>query len=259
MLDFRTAPPMLPADFRHTGLHFHRVNPVAPVQFQVLGERGSGTNLVRKLLEKNTPLLRTEGLGWKHAAPHMVAIPDHLVTICAVRNATNWARSMFNRPWHADPRMQQLGFSQFIRAQWQGIVDRPGDFEEIHPELTVEGAILQFDRHPITGLPFENLFQLRRTKLEALMGMLNRDCNVVFVQLETVQRDPEDFVTRFLAALDFSPMRKEFSPVIRRMGQRMRMAVRDRPAAPEAFSPEDRKFMLSQLDLRLEATLGYDY
>ena len=46
---------MLPASFRDTGLHVHRVN---------------GANVVRKLIEKNTRLTRTEGLGWKthHAA-----------------------------------------------------------------------------------------------------------------------------------------------------------------------------------------------
>lgn len=249
---------MLPADFRETGLHVHRVNSVSPQQFQVLGERATGTNVVRKLIEKNVSLTRTEGLGWKHAMPHMAAIPDECLVVCVVRNAESWAKSMHKRPWHAHPRMQELDFSHFLRSEWVSIVDRLQDFEEISPELEVQGQILQYDRHPINGLPFENLFQLRRLKLESMLGVLNRGCNAVFVQLEMVQANPEQFVKSMRQVFDLTSPAPRFKPVTRRLGNRFRQGTK-RPQTPEVIPELDRGFMKRQLDLAIETSLGYDY
>ncbi|MDQ7071266.1 MAG: hypothetical protein Q9M48_11120 [Rhodobacterales bacterium] len=249
---------MLPANFRESGLYAHRVNATKLTQFQVLGERATGTNVVRKLIEKNVKLTRTERLGWKHATPHMVGIPDELLVVCVVRNAEDWARSMHKRPWHADPAILDLEFSQFLRQEWMSIVDRPDDFEEIHPELGLQGQALQYDRHPISGLPFENLFQLRRLKLEAMLGVLNRGCNAVFVQLEMVQSDPERFVTLMQNVFQLTSPAPRFKPVTRRLGNRFRLG-QERPPTPEKMNDLDRGFMKRQLDLTIEASLGYDY
>lgn len=249
---------MLPANFRETGLHVQRVRSTKLRQFQVLGERATGTNVVRKLIEKNVALERTEGLGWKHATPHMVGIPDELLVVCVVRNAMDWARSMHKRPWHAHPAMQEFDFSQFLRSEWVSIVDRVDDFEEIHPEMSLQGQVLQYDRHPINGLPFENLFQLRRLKLESMLGMLNRGCNTVFVQLEMVQSNPEKFVKLMRRVFQLSSTSERFKPVTRRLGNRFHSGT-IRPPTPEQMNDLDRGFMKRQLDLTIESSLGYDY
>ena len=241
------------------GWHFQRRFDAPPTQFQVLGERACGTNMIRKLIEKAWRIKRTEGLGWKHAVPAMVAIPERLVVVCVQREAFSWAGSLYKRPWHADTAMQQLPFADFIRAEWAGVVDRTTDFEMVHPEVMVDGQSLQFDRHPITGQPFANIFALRNLKAQALLGMQNRGCDVIYVQLEAVQRDAEGFIAALGAAFDLAPTERGFRPITRRMGNRFRPTVANREPAPEVWHRDDRAFALSQLDTATEAAWGYAY
>jgi hypothetical protein len=251
----------IPDSFRHTGLFLRRTNDDALTQFQVLGERGSATNLVRKLIEKNTPLMRTEALGWKHAIPGMVAIPRDFLVVAVVRDARDWAVSMHKRPWHAAPAMQALPFADFIRAPWQGIVDRPEDFEQLHPEIRdrVAGLPLQLDRHPITGMPYPNLFALRRTKLAGLLGLVNRDCNLLLLRAETVQADPAAFVTWLLQETGLPLRGSRITGVTRRLGSQFNLSVPTRADTPAALGPDDLAFLRAQIDTAQEAALGYSY
>ena len=224
-----------------------------------MGERASGTNVVRKAIERNCRMIRSEGLGWKHGFPVMVALPYDLLVVMAFRNAVGWARSMHRRPWHAHPELQALPFSEFLRAEWRSIVDRPGDFEMIHPELDVQDQPLQFDRHPITGKPFENLLALRRAKMDAILGMMNRDCSFALVQLESIQTHGERFMADFRDYFGAVARRDYHRAVTRKMGNRFNPTVKDRPPTPAEVSDEDRAYIISQLDLEAEALLGYTY
>lgn len=254
---------MVSKEFQETGYHLNRPHSVPLTHFQVFGERGSATNLVRKMIEKNLHIVRTESLGWKHAVPHMVAIPRDFLMIGVVRNAEAWALSMHKRPWHLDPALQANDFSTFIRTPWRGIVDREADFEEVVGEMTgqTEGLELQFDRHPITGRPFENLFQMRSVKMACLLGMLNRSCNMALVRAESVQADPEGFVRWLAEAADLSMQRDFIKTVNRRLGNRFNLSVprEQRGETPGEMSEEDRAFMRRALDMKLETHLGYHY
>ena len=73
-------------------------------------------------------------------------------------------------------------------APWDTIIDRARYFNDAKQLL---GQPLQQDRHPLTGAMFENLFALRRAKLAALLGHLNRGCTCAVLRLEQVQADPE--------------------------------------------------------------------
>lgn len=251
----------IPESFRQSGLFLRRSHDLPLTQFQVLGERGSATNLVRKLIEKNAAIMRTEALGWKHAIPGMVAVPQDFLVVAVVRDARDWALSMHKRPWHADPTLQALPFGAFLRAQWRGIVDRGADFEQIHPEIAdkVQGLRLELDHHPVTGKPYPNLFALRRTKLEGLLSFLNRDCNLLLVRAETVQADPEGFVKWFLQETGLPLSGKKIAGVKRRLGTRFKHSVPERGETPQVMAEDDLAFMRQELDLTLEAALGYDY
>ena len=167
----------------------------------------------------------------------MVAIPERLLVICVQRGLFGWTSSLYKRPWHADAALQALPFSEFIRTEWRSVVDRTSDFEMVHPEIMADGQPLQFDRHPITGAPFANIFALRTLKAQALLGMENRGCDVVYVQLEAVQRDAEGFIMALGAAFDLEGTERGFRPVTRRMGNRFRPSVKGRPPAPENLAP----------------------
>lgn len=251
----------LSEQMRTRGCAFHHNGGDAPTLFQVTGERASGTNVVRKSIEQNLGIERTDGLGWKHGFPAMAVIPKNVLVVSLFRNAVDWSLSMHKRPWHAHPFLQSLPYSEFIRAEWHSVVDRVSDFSQIPRKLRpyARGEALQFDRHPITGEPFANIFVLRHAKLVSTLGIRNRGCHFAWIRLEAFQKDPQLILNRLRTAFDLSPRDAEYVGVERRMGTRFTAALKKRPETPDSISAADREFMRSQLDLKLESLLGYSY
>lgn len=227
-----------------------------PTRFQVLGERSSGTNFVKRLLGRNSGLRPTEALGWKHGFPQAMAIPADLAVICVVRNAADWAMSMHAKPWHTVPELQRLTFSEFIRAPWQTIIDRPRYFDGA---AALVGQPLLQDRNPVTGATYENIFALRRAKLASLIGYLNRNCTCVLLRMEEVQANPERRINDLLAALDLPKPEQPFRPVGKRLGSKFKPAVTQRPTTPDLMSSDDLEYLQTNLDCDEEARLGYVY
>ncbi|MHC9234006.1 hypothetical protein ACX9MO_00040 [Pseudooceanicola sp. 502str34] len=247
------AAPRLPDSFADSGV-FLRAGRLPPTRVQVMGERSSGTNFVKRLIGRNTPLSPTEELGWKHGAPAMIAIPADLLVVVAVRNAADWARSMHAKPWHASPALQALDFSAFLRAEWDTIADRPRYFEDL-PESAI-GQPLQPDRDPLTGARHADLFALRRAKLTAHLSLLNRDCTLAILRMETATAEPEALLAQLRAtyALPDAPYR----PVVKRLGAKFKPAIPDRPTTPEWSGP-DLAHLRARVDTGQEAMLGYSY
>jgi len=207
-------------------------------------------------LAQNSTLQQTDVLGWKHGPPGMMAIPPDLAVICVVRNAADWALSMHAKPWHTTPVLQALEFSEFIRAPWHTILDRPRYFD------TTAGLIgqpLQADRDPVNGAVFPNLFALRRSKLTGLLGYLNRGCTVAVLRLESVQAHPRTTLDELMLALDQPARAAPFRMIKKRLGSRFKPAIAQRPATPARLSSDNLAFMASQLDPEQEAGLGYSY
>lgn len=247
----------IPASFRKSGFLGIRKGPV-PVRFHVLGERSSGTNFVKRILGRNTPLTPTEALGWKHGFPNATAIPADMVVVVCIRDARAWARSMHSKPWHSEAPIQRLEFSDFLRTEWRTVADKDRYFPN-DAKLGIRGQILQHDRHPLTGQPFPNLFALRRAKLWGHLSYLNRGCSIVLCRMEEAIAEPATFLTRFresmgLPASDVPPQK-----IVKRLGANFRPAVTERPATPKAFPEADLPFLRAELVVKLESALGYDY
>lgn len=253
-----TDPLPIPQDFAETGLAIRRAGDVPLRRFQVLGERSSGTNLLRRLMMRHIPLEASEVLGWKHGFPNMLAIPPDLVVLGIVRNAADWARSMHAKPWHTTPEMQRLDLSRFLRAPWNTVVDRARYFGGASARPLV-GQPLQHDRDPVTGETFPNLFALRRAKLHALAGMFRRDCTMVLVRMEDIQADPETVVTAICKGLSLPSPATPFKPIERRLGSKFKASVEFRPETPPTLPDEDMDFLRTQIDTAQEAALGYSY
>lgn len=248
---------VLAADMARTGWHIHKANDTQVDRFQVLGERGCGTNVIRKTVQDALHIRRTEALGWKHAVPAMIALPPSFLTICAVRAPDKWAHSLYKRPWHAAAEVQRLDFPNFLRHEWQSCVDEMGHFDNIAPRLQPLGEELQWDRHPVTGARYENIFAMRNLKHRALLSLPTRGASVVYVSLDAFNAAPEAFLADLSAAFDLSFTAQGYAPVARRMGNRWTAAVEDRAPAPEAWSPADLAWMHSQLDPQIETALGF--
>ncbi len=247
----------IPYEFAETGCYFGRLS-YNVTRFQVIGERSSGTNFLNHTLLMNTALEPSEVLGWKHGTPQMEAIPTDLVVLISVRRADTWASSMFAKPWHATQRVKQLGFSDFLRSEWETIVDRARYFPQSASEQKL-GLPLQLDRDPLTGALYPNLFALRNGKLRTHLSYLNRACHVCLVRHETVVANPERFVHAFLQAFGLPPMTLAFRPVKKKLGARYFSPSEAERIPPDELSAEDMALLLDQCNLNLEARLGYRY
>ncbi len=246
---------LIPPEFATTGFHA-RIAPDARIaRFQVLGERSSGTNFVKRLLGRNSALTPSEELGWKHGFVQATLVPADLAVICVVRAPDRWALSMHARPWHCPPDMQALDFANFIRAPWATIIDRPRYFGP--GSGAARGTALQQDRDPITGRAFANLFALRRAKLAALTGWLERGASVILLRMEEAQAEPETTLDRLLAALGQPTRTAPFRPVVKHLGSKFKPSVDTRPTTPEALGDNDRTFLRAELDTGMETALGY--
>lgn len=230
----------------------------APKRFQVMGERSSGTNFLKRLIDGNSWLGNSEVLGWKHGVPMMLAIPADFTVVCSIRAADAWALSMHAKPWHARPRLQTLGFSDFIRAPWDSRIDRPRYFPWADsPEY--RGQPLQADRHPVTGAMFRDLFELRAIKMAGLLSFAIRHSSCVFVRMEAVQAAPEAFLGELGTALGLPASEAPYKPVTKRLGAKFKPAVMTRPEAPAEMPETDRAWMRTRLDLGIEEAMGYTY
>ncbi len=244
---------VLPATFAQTGV-FTRCAGAVPAAFQVVGERSSGTNLLHRLVARNTGLEARADLGWKHGFPSALAVPADLAVICAVREPERWALSMFAKPWHTPPPMQELGFSEFIRAPWASIVDRARYFNGAH---ALVGQPLLADRDPVSGEIFDNIFALRRAKLRGMLSYAARVDTFAVVRTETLQGDAEHTIDALAQGLGLGKRDAPFRPVTRRLGSKFKPAVATRPPGPERMSESDKAFMRDALDPHIEQTLGY--
>ena len=250
---------MAQTQFAKTGF-LARIAPKATItRFHVLGERSSGTNFTKRLLGRNTDLTPTEALGWKHGFPHALAVPPDLLVIAMVRRADDWARSMHTKPWHCSPEMQAMGFSDFLRAQWDTYVDRPRYFDGA-ARLGILGQPLQHDRHPITGKRFANMFALREAKLAGLFSYMERDCNFILLRMEETTKTPETVLDAILKAIDRPANDAEFRPVFKRLGAKFKTAEGiEHPETPPEISPEDHAFLSGAVNTAQEKALGYVY
>jgi hypothetical protein len=248
---------LIPPDFARTGFHAQRAPGARIARFQVLGERSSGTNFVKRLLGRNSALTPTEELGWKHGFVQATLVPADMAVICVVRAPDRWALSMHARPWHCPPAMQALDFPDFIRAPWQTIIDRPRYFGP--GSGAARSAPLQQDRDPISGRAYANLFALRRAKLAALTGWLARGATVIMLRMEAAQSAPETTLDHLLAALGQPPRKGDFRPVIKHLGSKFKPAIDARPTTPETLNDDDHAFVRAQLDAEMEAALGYRF
>ena len=220
-------------------------------KFTVRGLRSSGTNFVEQIIKRNTNLSFTD-TGWKHGFNFEGGVDHKILVVIPFRHWQPWVLSMYRKPWHASDLMHKLPFSEFIRSPWDTFVG--GSLPDAHPMKCVP---LQSDRHPISGQRFRNLIELRNVKHKFLLGFRERDLNVIFVKMEWLVGREKEFVEIIRGSFTIgSP--QSHRKVSERLASKYHHMRDVRPPAPDALTAEDIEFVKSQLDPKIEATLGYD-
>ena len=163
---------------------------------------------------------------------------------------------MFGKPWHASPALREMTFEAFLRAEWNTYVDQARFFRLAEGDRRV-GQPLQYDRHPVTGRAFQNLLALRNAKNAAFAGLAERRMNVAFVRHEDVVADPAGVLQSLSDGFDLQL--RVADPIIPDGQFGWKMKKRQVELPPAGLMPGDRAFVVSQLDLELEARIGYRY
>ncbi len=211
--------------------------------FQVLGERSSGTNFVTQLLLRNLDgVARTPVYGWKHGfIDRRVAQTDGLLTVLVYRHPLRWLQSLHARPLDLSQAMRGLGFSDFIRHEWQGAFKK--DWGE-EPSTA--------DMEPKTKVNFGNPLKLRSAKVAYFEEMAEMPARMVWLRYEDVNRDPK--ATLEALAAGFGIRLKPYTPVETFKG------ITTSPYIPKQLPPisaPDLAFIAEQLDTAQEARIGY--
>lgn len=236
-----------------TGLIDHRCVAPGPTHAQVFGERRTGTNFLEALAAAQLKLEMTRRFGWKHGAPSMPCLPEDALILVIMREPVSWLSSLHNRPFAHSHR--GLDFSEFLRKDWEYRYN-PGDFG--HARYGYQGmpkarrVPAQLDRHPVTGKRFAGPLELRRVKAAAMLGFLERDCNVAVIDYDTLRRDPEGIMADLSARFDIQ--RREAAEMPPQVGPAGHDGTR---VTLDAMAPEDASFILNGLDHAQERRLGY--
>jgi len=221
-------------------------------RIQIYGERCSGTNYLECLISENLKGVQIRwDFGWKHFFSNVNAgnAADCLFVII-YRNPFDWLSSLHKNPWHAAPDLRGLAFSDFIRKEWWCIWD-----EQANKSLNDRGygTEMLFERCPETHQRFTNVIQMRTAKIRDWESLRDRVKNSIYITYEDLSASPEGFINTISERFRL-PRAPSFKDAQGYKGSSSNYV----PLAYDAIKEEDLHYILNQLDVNLEASIGYD-
>lgn len=230
-----------------------RVASLTATKIQLFGQRGSGTNFLQSLIEKNLPGLPVRfDFGYKHGAPVNIESAGEEVLVCViVRDPLDWIRSLHRQPWHVTPAMRDMTIDDFVRQPWHCIYDEQSgtSFDEER-----YGTEMMHERHPESGRRYDNALKMRTDRLRRWWEMQPPGRPVWWVQYEALARSPHRFIADLAQAAGHSPP-SQLIPVDRYKGFEKGRVFRRTPRVP--LSQETHAFVIAQLDWSVETSVGY--
>ena len=142
---------------------------------QIYGERCSGTNYLEKLLDINFHVNIKWNYGWKHFFGfHDLSNSDNTLFVCIIRNPIDWINSLYRTPHHIPHHLLENKDS-FLNYQFYSIYKNKNNF----------GKEILHDRNIFTKNKYNNIFELRKTKINFLLNELpTKVKNYIFIRYE---------------------------------------------------------------------------
>ena len=231
--------------------------------YQIFGERRSGTNYLANLLRKNFSGIReTTKFGGKHwfikdhqprglenqTTDRQCEIPleqsDHTLFLVIYRNPYDWLRSINLKPFHADGHWN-LPFSEFIRKPWISYTT-----EKLNSSWRDNENNYFFIEKA------DNVMVNRSMKIRHFLALDSKVKNICHINYEHLLSDID-----LLAGIaeEFKIQLKH--PFIKDMPFRMGDGIAKRQGfietQYESCTPKDMEFINQQLDWDLERSIGY--
>ena len=237
-------------------MYMNRTRQTIATSYKLYGERCSGTNYIRALVERNLPdlLFGNEYNFEKHNFVNPAYVRETELGLVVIRNAMDWLASLHRNPHQVGTWSEALDFAGFLRHEWSGVFN--GDLINDQKQLDIRGQELLLDRHPVTGARIRNVVQLRNLKVQSQLKVRHLYPTWMIVRYETVRDAPNLFIHN-LARLTGHKMPKTLQNVSEDMSMPSGAGRRHFPYA--TFTSEDLDFVARNLDLQQEQALGFKY
>jgi hypothetical protein len=144
--------------------------------FTIVGERHSGTNWLEKTIKLRFEIPITWEYGFKHwlnFPPVNIARSEHTLFFCITRNIYNWINSFYLEPHHINGSLKH-SLKNFVSKKWSR-TQRELDY--------------------ITNKPYNNIFHLRKSKIEYCYYFLPFFVdNIIYIKYEDLQNNMDKLI-----------------------------------------------------------------
>lgn len=222
---------------------------------QIFGERNSGTNHLRRLVQenmreptnflgsygtKNKPENTAKRFGYKHyyARPEKLANgrQEEALFLVIYKNPYTWIRSTMVKPYHFRENLE-------------------GKRIEDLPDLRLTGKNVHGnpipDVHPTTGEPV-SIFELRRHKIENWQGIVDHVDSAVFMTYEELLLRPTEIVQKIH---DSFPSLFNTTTAPEHVTENKYL---EKYVNPDPFMDSEMSAMNAHIDWDAEAKVGYE-
>jgi hypothetical protein len=159
-------------------------------KYTIYGERCSGTNYLEDIINMNFDVNITWDYGWKHFfgfQDDALKNSDDTLFICIVRNLSDWINSFYRLKHHL-PLLYKTNMTEedkideFLNKEFWSFDDSDGNRD-------TKKEIIK-DRNIYTGKRYNNIFELRHTKIKWMLENLpNKVKNCIFIRYEDLIKD----------------------------------------------------------------------
>lgn len=190
-------------------------------EFQILGERCSGTTYLARVLELNFNIKQTQKFHSKHFFGfNDYNNSDDVLFIGIVRNAHTWINSLYNQPWHLSYNSCKnthaiLNNEIYSMYPHESRKDKTKtDLNKHGNKQRKEGDEMLMDRNIYTGERYKNIFDLRYTKLHyQLNDMPKKVKYYIFIKYEDLRDNFIETMNKFKQIKELSVKNIEKFPI----------------------------------------------
>ena len=220
---------------------------------QIFGERNSGTNHLRRLIEenmhepnnilgaystKNNPENTAKRFGYKHYYVNPKKLESNqadTLFLVIYKNPYTWIRSTMVKPYHFKASLEKKTIEDLPELQLVGPDYRGRPIPDVHPD---------------TGDNI-NIFDLRHHKIVNWENLINQVDNVVYVNYEHLLLEPTQIIQKILDNYG-SLFNCTTAPEHRTDNKYLEKYVN-----PEPFSDREMEFMNANINWDSEELAGY--
>ena len=221
-----------------------------PKNFTILGERSSGTEILKQFILDNFDIPYTQEFGSTHFFgfyDYNYIFTEETMFICIVRDPVDWINAFYQNPQYIPIQNQSLDnfLEKPFYSIWSNVIGENIISDKESNQSTIE-SIIHEDRNIITHQPYKNIFELRKVKTEYLTETLPALVkHHELIRYEDLLENPQLILEKIQQKYGFAA--KQFTST-----KQVQPNTQVSPVSDETI-----QYIKSKLDLDQENNLGY--